>query len=110
MECERIGQHDHPAAGRLVVYQAHRCIRVAFPEQPLATANHDGIHKELILIDEVVLDQRLRQPGTAGDKDVFARLRLELRNFPATSRLMIVVPFHIASLSFDVVETTYFGL
>src|SRR6266508_3973781 len=49
-------------------------------EQPLAGAEHDREDHEPKLVDEVVLDQRLHEPGAAVHDDVAVLLLLQLRD------------------------------
>ena len=57
----------------------------AVAEQLLPRAEVDGEGEQAVLVDEVVLDERLRQAAAAVHLQLVARLLLELRDLAATS-------------------------
>ena len=52
------------------------------PEQLLAAAKHDRMQPQLVLIDQVMSQQRVYQHGAAKDQDRAARLLLQLADLP----------------------------
>src|SRR2546430_2586019 len=52
--------------------------RDAFLKKALALAHHNRVDKQVILINQIVLNQELDQFGAARDQEIFARLLLEL--------------------------------
>lgn len=75
-------------------------------EQSLASSENHRMQPQLVLIDEVVGQQRLGQARATHEENRFARLAFEPRHLGATSRT-IVVPFQ-STLS-NVVDATYLG-
>jgi hypothetical protein len=56
-----------PQAVRRISGSSHR-LRASTPdrrEQPLAAGQHDGMHAQHVLIDQVVLDRRVEQDAAA---------------------------------------------
>ena len=47
-------------------------------EQPLATSQHHGNHHEPVLVDQVMVDERVEQIGAAKEQDVGARRLVQL--------------------------------
>src|SRR2546427_2847966 len=68
--------HQAPAAGP-GLEEFHLDRGASFPEEFLASSQYDWMQPELILVDELVLNQRLGQPRTTHDNDRPSRLPLE---------------------------------
>src|SRR6266545_351682 len=64
---------EGPAVGELQVRDVRRVA-----EETLATSKHHGKHHEAILVDHVMLDERVEKVGAAEEQDVTARLLLQL--------------------------------
>src|SRR5512132_1262722 len=47
-------------------------------EQTLATSKHHGKHHEPVLVDQVMVDERVEKVGAAKEQDVTARLLFQL--------------------------------
>ena len=78
-------------------------------EEALAGADDDRVDQQPELVDEVGLEQRLRELRAAVHDDVAARTRsLSLVTSATTSPRSTVVLFHSGLSSVE--ETTYFGI
>jgi hypothetical protein len=72
------GQDRDTRARCLAVDQPQGGRRTSVVEQPLTAAQHDRVDPELAGLDEVVVQQRLRELATALDQQVPTGLLLEL--------------------------------
>src|SRR5215211_9113235 len=76
---DRLVDHDRDAvADDLVIAEPQRLLVARLAEEALAGAQHDGEHHQPNFVDEVELEQRLRQLRAAVDDDVAVDLLLEL--------------------------------
>ena len=64
--------------GRGVVSTNVQVEALSFREQSLATTQHEGIDVQAVLINQIILRQRLGQHAAPVDQDVFTGLLLEL--------------------------------
>src|SRR5438046_8357580 len=67
-----------PVADRLRVREPQTLFVARVSEEALAAPEDDREHHEAQLVNEVVLDQRLHEPGTAVDDDVSVLFLLQL--------------------------------
>ena len=81
-----VGEDDQAAGGRFAVQKLQPRGWATLSEQPFAAAENDRMHPKLVLIHEVVLQERLGELGTADDEDTLARLLLELGDRPGDNR------------------------
>ena len=76
-----VDEDGHAVADDLRVDEPQRLLVARLAEEALAASEHDGEDHQPELVDEVVLDQRLHEPGAAVDDDVAVLLLLQLRDF-----------------------------
>ena len=73
---------DHYAVGRRRgVDELERGICATIPEQPASRSQHQWVDEEHILVDEVMLHERLNKLAAAHYQEVLTRLRFELSHF-----------------------------
>src|SRR6266542_6776341 len=68
-------EDDHAVADGLRVGETQRLLVARLAEEALSASEHDRVHHQPQLVDEVALEQRLHQPRAPVDDDVpFLRL------------------------------------
>jgi hypothetical protein len=76
-----VGEDNDARTQRLRICEPQN-FRIAFVlEEPFSAAYDDGKDHEPILVDQVVLHQRVHEIAAAEDQDVLAGLLLELGHF-----------------------------
>src|SRR5918998_4293551 len=73
-----VGQVDDARRQGLGLHELQRRTLLAVLEELLAATHDDGVNHEVQLVEQAVVEQRADKPAAAGDRDVLARLLLEL--------------------------------
>ena len=94
-----VGEDRHAVADHLRVGELQRLLVARLAEQALAGAEHDREHHQPQLVDEVVLEQRLRELRAAVDDDVAVVLVASASRPPRPGRPSSTVElFHSGSV------------
>src|SRR5262245_11649372 len=77
----RVGEDDEPVSGRPAVCERQVTARAVVAEKLLALAEDYRMEPEQVLVDEVMLDQRLHQLGAAQSNDRLSGLLFQNGDF-----------------------------
>src|SRR5215216_5456041 len=101
---------DHDAVGRsLGVEELKSGIYTAVSKETAARPQNQRVDQEHILVDEVMLHERLHELAAAHNQEVLPGCALSSASTSGTSPLSRVELLH-GSGSFSVLEATYFGV
>jgi hypothetical protein len=103
-----VGRDDHARGRHLAVDKPQGPTHTVIAEQTLAATHHDRVNHDSELVDQVALNQRLRQLAAADHVQVLAVLLLQVATASATSPWSTLEVCH-ASGSVSILDATYFG-